>query len=342
MNKAVAKGASPRKKATRLKQFPKKHLLLASGVAAVVLGFMAMLPSEQVEAKRSELPLTIDDHQTPDVKTALKAASSINDSKIEPAAQAAIDTVIKDLDSELGTWRTVTIKAGDNLSSLFSKQGLNAGVVYSIASTPKLGKSLSRIRPGETFEFRINKAGELTQLRYVQSKLKSIFFSKTDSGYKGELICLEPQTRIAYRHGEIENSLFVASQKAGLSDNLTMKLAGIFGWDIDFVQDIRSGDSFNLIYEEKYLDDQKLEDGNILAATFTNQGKTYTTVRYTDSKGETGYYSPDGQSMKKHFSGLPWTLPESVPGLTPIVFILSLKPSDPIVGSIMRPPLTHQ
>ena len=145
----------------------------------------------------------------------------------------------------------------------------------------------------------------LTQLRYIQSKLKSIFFNKTDNGYKADFIYSKPQTRITYAHGEIQNSLFIASQKAGLSDNLTMKLTGIFAWDIDFIQDIRSGDSFNLIYEENYLDDQKLSDGNILAATFTNRGKTYTSIRYTDSKGITGYYTPDGTSMKKAFLRTP-------------------------------------
>ncbi|MDB2384801.1 peptidoglycan DD-metalloendopeptidase family protein, partial [Endozoicomonas sp.] len=190
-------------------------------------------------------------------------------------------------------------------SSLFKQQGLPASVVHTIASIPKLGKMLARIRPGETLEFRMNTAGELTQFRYVQSKLKSIFFSKTDDGYKAELISRQPQTRITYAQADIENSLFVASQKAGLPDKLTMKLAGIFGWDIDFVQDIRRGDSFNLIYEEKYLNDEKLENGNILAANFINQGKTYTAIRYTDSRGNSGYYSTDGQSMRKAFLRTP-------------------------------------
>ena len=244
--------------------------------------------------------MTVIERQTP--RPPLKAAAIARDSQ---NAQSALSTTVVDIENELGRWHTVTIKSGDNLSSLFKQQGLSASVVHSIASTPKLGKILARIRPGENLEFRISKAGELTQFRYVQSKLKSIFFSKTDQGYKGELITRQPQTRITYAQGNIENSLFVASQKAGLPDKLTMELAGIFGWDIDFVQDIRSGDSFSLIYEEKYLNDEKLKNGNILAATFTNQGKTYTAVRYTDSKGDTGYYSTDGDSMRKAFLRTP-------------------------------------
>ncbi|MGB1272222.1 MAG: peptidoglycan DD-metalloendopeptidase family protein, partial [Endozoicomonas sp.] len=210
-----------------------------------------------------------------------------------------------DLEKQLGQWHNVTIQSGDNLSALFSRQGMGANIVYRVASTPKYGKMLADIRPGEELEFRINNEGELTQLRYVQSRLKSIFFNRDDNGYKAEAITLAPEIRPAYTQATIENSLFLASQKAGLSQNLTMELAAIFGWDIDFVQDIRSGDTFSVLYEEKYLDGDKLGDGDILAASFTNQGKTYKAVRYTDSGGDTAYYTPDGRSMKKAFLRTP-------------------------------------
>lgn len=289
----------------RLTQFlPKKHLLLIGGLATLTLtlGLIGLVPSEQASAGRSEIPLSIDAHNTPDAK---KVIAQVLPVKGQALDGEALDNTLRDLDAELGQWRTVTIKSGDNLSALFSRQGLDAGVVYSITSTPKFGKTLSLIRPKETLEFRINDQGELTQLRYVQSRLKSLFFKKAGSGYQGELIQRRPEARMTSSAGTIESSLFVASQKAGLSTNLTMELAGIFGWDIDFVQDLRAGDRFNLVYEEMYLEDQKLEDGEILAASFTNQGRTYTAIRYTDSQGDTGYYTPDGKSMKKAFLRTP-------------------------------------
>ncbi len=323
MKKATAKSTSSVKQVTRVKRFPKKHFFFACGIATVILGFMTLIPSEKVEARRSEMPLIIDAHQAPvsalDTLSskettaepsfhqsidAIDAIGAIDTTQIEKAKQVA-NALLQKENETLGSWVTVAIKPGDNLSALFQKQGLTAGDVYLIASTPKAGKLLSRIQPGQTLKFRINSAGELTQFRYQQSKLNSLFFEKTDKGYTGKKVTLEPEIRTAYRYGQIDSSLFLASQKAGLSDNLTMQLASIFGWDIDFVQDIREGDSFNVIYEEKYLDNEKLGDGNILAATFTNQGKTYTTVRYTDSKGAVGYYTPDGKSMKKAFLRTP-------------------------------------
>ena len=305
MKKAILRGASKNK--ARLQLFPKRHLLLASSVAAAVMGVMALLPSGDVEAKRTEIPMTIDAYQPDEID--LSATEPLTD---EQQIQAAADELAKEearqmvnLEAQLGKWSTKTISSGDNLSTLFQSQGLGAGVVYQISQTPVFGKKLADIRPGETLEFRINKDGALTQFRYVQSRLDSIFFSKKEDGFTAEQITLAPELRPTYANGVIEDSLFMASQKAGLSQRLTMELAGIFGWDIDFVQDIRSGDNFTVLYEEKYLDGEKLGDGNILAASFTNQGKTFTAVRYTDSDGDTNYYSPDGKSMKKAFLRTP-------------------------------------
>ena len=86
-----------------------------------------------------------------------------------------------------------------------------------------------------------------------------------------------------------------------MSDSKIMELAGLFGWDIDFSLELRSGDSFTVVFEENYLDEMKFRDGPILAAEFVNQGKTYRAVRYEDPSGHVDYYSPDGNSMRKAF-----------------------------------------
>ena len=80
--------------------------------------------------------------------------------------------------------------------------------------------------------------------------------------------------------GEIEGSLFGAGAKAGLSNGAIVELAKVFGYDIDFAQDLRVGDHFSVVYEEVYRDGERLRAGDILAATFRNQGKLYTAFRY--------------------------------------------------------------
>ncbi len=86
---------------------------------------------------------------------------------------------------------------------------------------------------------------------------------------------------------------------------LALDMANIFGYDIDFAQDLRKGDTFEILYEEKTLNGQAVGTGNILTARFTNRGKVYTAVRYTDKNGNTSYYSADGSSLRKAFIRTP-------------------------------------
>ncbi|WP_257280217.1 MULTISPECIES: OapA family protein [unclassified Endozoicomonas] len=298
-----------RKRAGGIKRFPKRHLLLVTGVAAAVMTVVGLLPSPQVEAKRSETELLIDEFQPESPKETLKElAFEEKAAPLETQAQRLARDEAERLATEeatLGSRKRITIESGDNLSTLFDDMGLSARVVYEVAKTPQLGKNLTDIRPGQTFEYRVNSEGILTQLHYVQNKLESILYEREGDGYVGKKITLEPEVRIAFAEASIKNSLFLASQNAGLSEKMTMELAGIFGWDIDFALDIRSGDSFNVMYEEKYLDNEKLSDGNIIAATFVNQSEAFTAIRYTDSHGNSNYYSPDGKSMKKAFLRTP-------------------------------------
>jgi murein DD-endopeptidase MepM/ murein hydrolase activator NlpD len=106
-------------------------------------------------------------------------------------------------------------------------------------------------------------------------------------------------------HGVVEGSLFAAGSKAGMSNAMILKLAKVFGYDIDFAQDLREGDSFSVIYDDVYREGEHLHDGDIIAATFINQGKRYTAIRYTNASGETMYFSEDGRPLRKSFLRTP-------------------------------------
>lgn len=76
-----------------------------------------------------------------------------------------------------------------------------------------------------------------------------------------------------------------------------MNFADIFGWDVDFANDIRKNDQFGLIYESHYVDGEFIGTGKIIAAEFINQGQRFSAIRHTDGS----FYTPEGRSMKKHF-----------------------------------------
>lgn len=199
-------------------------------------------------------------------------------------------------------WTTLTVKRGDSLSSLFDKAKIKPDQLLELMNLGKDTRALTRIHPGDKINVVANEQGQLQALNFEIDSLHYLEVNRISTGLTAELHKHEIEKRSAYASAEIDSSLFLASQKAGLSQNLTMELANVFGWDIDFALDIRKGDRFTLIYEEIFKDGEKLKDGNILAAEFINNGKTFRALRYTNpTSGQTGYYSPDGLSLRKAF-----------------------------------------
>jgi murein DD-endopeptidase MepM/ murein hydrolase activator NlpD len=86
---------------------------------------------------------------------------------------------------------------------------------------------------------------------------------------------------------------------------MIMQMINLYGWDIDFAMEVRQGDQFHVIYEERYKDGEKVQDGPILAAEFINRGKSFTSVRYTHADGHSDYYAENGDSMRKAFLRTP-------------------------------------
>lgn len=198
-------------------------------------------------------------------------------------------------------WHEETVQRGDNLSLIFKRAGYNDRDVYQVVSQAGDGKLLERIYPGQTIAFQADNSGALARVRYVKSPLQTVTYTREADGFSSTVSTREPETREAWATGTISSSLFLAGQQAGLSQNMIMEMANIFGGVIDFVLDPRKGDTMQLIYEELYLDGEKFRDGTIVAAAFTNQGETFNAYRYEDSNGDVNYYNDAGVSMRKAF-----------------------------------------
>jgi murein DD-endopeptidase MepM/ murein hydrolase activator NlpD len=220
-------------------------------------------------------------------------------------AAAAFTPAVDSTEQQSKPWRTATVKSGDSLALIFARQGLSPQQLDRMMRADKATAAFKRLMPGQQFKFHIDN-GELQSLVY---KIDSLNTLKVTRNNQDEFVVAsdtrEMETRVTNTSAVIDSSLFLAGQAAGMSDNLIMELAGIFGWDVDFALDIRGGDHFTLVYEELYLDGKKQRDGNILAAEFVNRGKSYRALRYVDSSGRADYYSPDGHSMRKAFLRTP-------------------------------------
>lgn len=200
---------------------------------------------------------------------------------------------------------SVQVKPGDNLSVIFKRQGIPARDIHHLLASEPHGKRLKNIFPGHSLTFTRDDDGTLLKLAYTPGPLETLEFDRIGNSFQGRETFQEPARTTSYKHGVIQHSLFIASQRAGLPDGVTMRLAQIFQWDVDFVLDIRRDDEFHVIYEELYIGDEFIGFGHILAAEFVNRGERYRAIRYTDAQGRADYYNPSGESMRKAFLRAP-------------------------------------
>jgi murein DD-endopeptidase MepM/ murein hydrolase activator NlpD len=199
-------------------------------------------------------------------------------------------------------WLTQKIEAGDTLASIFSDAGLDAVTTYKVAKLNKQTSKLTNIRPGQTISILQDNDNNLVSLKYHPDLTQTLVVKRLEDGSLSSELQHHPLDAIpVFKSGTISSSLFLAAAENDISENIIMELAGIFGWDIDFSLDIRKGDQFGIVYNELYKDGVKIRDGNILAAEFINQGKKFQAVYYTDPRGQSGYFSPDGNSVRKAF-----------------------------------------
>lgn len=291
-----------------IKNFPKFHILAVGGLSSALAITLLLSPSADVEANRTSVPLIID---TPAIDQALELTVEDNEPYITDA------TALHDLTSQetiavttpietTENWQHFEVKKGDTLSAIFSRAGFSASQLYKVLGDAKENKALANVYPGQKIAFVVNEQNQISKIKHTRSRLEHLLITRDDNGsYHSQEVHIAPDVHLAYAEGTIEDSLFLAAQSAGLPGALIMELATIFGWDIDFILDIRTGDQFKLTYEELFVDGEKIGHGKILAARFVNQGKTYEAVLYKDRKGIENYFTPGGDSMRKAFLRTP-------------------------------------
>lgn len=202
-------------------------------------------------------------------------------------------------------WKNVTIHKGDNLTSILREYDVSEREIKSILALGKQIKPLEALKTKRKLRLAFDENHDLQTLRYRYGPNNWVIITKDGSSYDVNHVTQKLEPHIHFAHATILRNLYSAGRRAGLSDYLIYELINNFAWDIDFAKDIRPGDSFSVIYNDFYIGDRKIRDGDILAASFKTQGKTYKLVRYTDKRGNSTYYTPTGRSIKKAFLRTP-------------------------------------
>jgi murein DD-endopeptidase MepM/ murein hydrolase activator NlpD len=196
------------------------------------------------------------------------------------------------------------VRSGDTLERIFRQLGFDLADLADIRAAAQQRSHIDQLMRGESITL-LQRGGVLEGLERDLSLTEKLQVYRGDDGFAASVLPRAIVATSTRAHGRIDSSLFDAGAAAGLQDQTILKLAQVFGWDIDFILDLRRGDSFDVLYERLAEHGRYLQDGEILAARFVNDGREFRTVRYVRPDGSAGYFTPDGRSMAKAFLRAP-------------------------------------
>ena len=222
----------------------------------------------------------------------------------EPLAIEEI-TISRDLSESLTPIKSKqihTVKKGDSLSVIFEDKQVPLNTAYKIFDFDK-NNLLSSIIPGDIMEFNYM-GNDLLSIEIIKDDINSILI-KTEDEISIVNIKKEAQTITSFGFGEIRDSFYKSAKDVGIPDSIIMDFAYIFGWDIDFIFDVRKGDKFSVIYETDFSEGEKISSGDIVFAEFTNKDKKYIAQRFFDDVQGKQYFNENGENVKKAFLRAP-------------------------------------
>lgn len=238
------------------------------------------------------------------VASLIPALQSPHNLALAPALVHSPDFSRKALNLGAFQWQSITVEKGQTVSEIFEHMGLSGKSLQQVMTSTAARDSFRRIRDGDILEFEINGYDQLRAMRFDRSDLEQVNLT-LENGTVREQITLRPlENRLMVASGEITSSLYADAKRAGLDGNVVNQIANVFKYDIDFVDDLRDGDRFQVVYEQSFLEGKPYRQGHIRAARFINRGKEYTALRYNHN-GREEYFDASGQPLKKVLMRIP-------------------------------------
>ena len=258
---------------TIFKNFPKKHIL------TLLLGSTVLISISVLGSKDF-----IEETEIPELTKTLALASLKENNKIE------IPLIEKE----------ALIKRNDSLFTILKDLGVIEEDIIGLVNS-KRSNLLSRIEVGDKVKILVNDKGELQQVFYIDDIKTGIKADKLGDTYTISKYESKIEKVKVFKQVIIEDSMYVSGLKENVPDSVLMDLAYINGWDIDFIHDVRPGDSFSLIYEEIIINGEKAIDGDILISEFNNRDKQFIAVRFDLDSNTSEYFNTKGENVKKAF-----------------------------------------
>lgn len=202
--------------------------------------------------------------------------------------------------------KSLEVVEDSTYGKLMEEAGVGASTFQAIFTSAEDLYDLSRVRLGRTIDLTYDIATDtLEELTYQIDTEEELHVRKEGEEWVAELVPIDYEVRVRTVEGTIESSLYASALEQGLDEKAVVALAEVFQWTIDFAMDVRVGDTYRFIYEERYRNGEYVMPGAVLAARYVNDGDERLAFYFEDGEGEWAHYDDEGESLQKLFLKAP-------------------------------------
>ena len=218
--------------------------------------------------------------------------------KTEPDIKTPVIETAKESYREI----TGVIKPGETLYDIFKRSSLDVRDLFLMKEASASVHRLRNISANRRYKLIVDEQNQVRSFDYSINDDLSLNIMRNEGGFVAEKVAIEYEKRTNHLAGTIKDNLISSIGQEQLP--VALNLSDIFAWDIDFTTDMRNGDTFKIIVEELYHENEFKRYGDIIAAEFVNNGKSYRAYRF-EHNGKAGYYDDEGNTLKRAFLKAP-------------------------------------
>ncbi|MDD4857849.1 MAG: peptidoglycan DD-metalloendopeptidase family protein [Candidatus Krumholzibacteria bacterium] len=189
---------------------------------------------------------------------------------------------------------------------LMVKCGLDAPSIKLIEKAARNVYDLRKIYPQQHYEIYAGDDGSIENIQFSLGDTSYIDINIKAGDISAERKSYDFTTTLRAASGTITNSLYLACKEQDIPGEIADQLGNrIFAFDIDFFTDMRKGDYFKVIYEERTRFDGLKKIGRIVAAEFYTLGRGHYAFLFDNENGKADYFDENGKSLRKQLLKAP-------------------------------------
>jgi murein DD-endopeptidase MepM/ murein hydrolase activator NlpD len=229
----------------------------------------------------------------------LLAASTIIGCGGESSSAATLEPMVVDELIAFHPPVRTFVASGDTIESVCRRLAGDDWKIWRDALVEEIDPK--RLFPGTEFSGTCSPSGNLERLVVIFDRRRETHFSAGHAGITVETVERPLESEVVRFEGVVESSLFGAVDAAGGGPELAVRMAEVYQWDIDFLRDLRKGDTFVVVVDRQSVDGEFYDWGTVFATRFVNGDRTLDAVVYPDDSGQLGYYDLEGRPLRKQF-----------------------------------------